>query len=46
MNDKVKVVKNGVTKEIQKKDLPEYIAMGWVEVLTNTVQIQKIDRIY
>lgn len=46
MNDKVKVTKNGVTKEIQRKDLPEYVAMGWVEVKTNTIQIQKIDRIY
>ena len=46
MNDKVKVSKNGITKEIQKKDLPEYVAMGWIELSTNTIQPKKIERIY
>lgn len=46
MNDKVKVSKNGITKEIQKKDLPEYVAMGWTEITTNTIQPKKVDRIY
>lgn len=46
MNDKVKVSKNGITKEIQKKDLPEYVAMGWIEVSTNIIQPKKIERIY
>ena len=46
MNDKIKVSKNGITKEIQKKDLPEYVAMGWNEVSTNTIQPKKIERIY
>ena len=46
MNDKVKVSKNGITKEIQKKDLPEYVAMGWRELSSNTIQPKKIERIY
>ena len=46
MNDKVKVSKNGITKEIQKKDLPEYVAMGQNEVSSNTIQPKKIERIY
>lgn len=46
MNDKIKVSKNGITKEIQKKDLPEYVAMGWNEVSSNTIQPKKIERIY
>ena len=31
-NEKAKVTKDGVTKTIQKKDLPDYISMGWKEV--------------
>ena len=31
-NEKVKVQKDGITKEIQKKDLPNYVALGWKEV--------------
>lgn len=31
MNEKVKVFKGLITKEIQKKDLPQYVAMGWQE---------------
>ena len=46
MNDKVKVSKNGITKEIQKKDLPEYVPMAWIELSTNTNQPKKIERIY
>ncbi len=32
MNEKVKVQKGTVVKTIQKKDLPQYVAMGWKEV--------------
>ena len=32
MNEKVKVTKGMITKEIQRKDLPQYVAMGWIEV--------------
>ena len=32
MIEKVKVTKDTITKEIQKKDLPQYVAMGWREV--------------
>ena len=28
----VKVMKAGITKSIQEKDLPQYISMGWKEV--------------
>lgn len=28
----VKVTKDGITKTIQKKDLSQYLAMGWKEV--------------
>lgn len=28
----VKVVKDGITKEIQKKDLSLYLSRGWIEV--------------
>ena len=31
MNEKVKVQKGQIIKEIQKKDLPQYISMGWQE---------------
>lgn len=31
MIEKVKVTKGAITKEIQKKDLPQYVAMGWKE---------------
>lgn len=32
MIEKVKVSKDGITKEILKKDLPQYISLGWTEV--------------
>ena len=32
MIEKVKVTKDGITKEILKKDLPLYVTMGWKEV--------------
>lgn len=32
MIEKVKVKKGTITKEIQKKDLPQYVALGWLEV--------------
>lgn len=35
MIEKVKVRKDLIVKEIQKKDLPQYIAMGWQEVKEN-----------
>ena len=44
MNEKVKVAKQGITKEIQKKDLPQYVAMGWQEVRTY-VQTQTFKKI-
>ena len=28
----VKVFKEGITKEIKKKDLPTYVSLGWNEV--------------
>lgn len=31
--EKVKVQKDFVVKEIMKKDLPQYRAMGWKEVI-------------
>lgn len=30
--EKVKVRKDNITKEIQKKDLTDYLLMGWIEV--------------
>lgn len=32
MNEKVTIQKELITKKIQKKDLPQYLAMGWREV--------------
>lgn len=32
--EKVKVQKDFTVKEIMKKDLPQYRAMGWKEVVT------------
>lgn len=34
----VKVQKNGVTKQIRKVDLPEYITLGWIEVNEDVTQ--------
>ena len=28
----VKVIKDGITKEIKKKDLPTYVSLGWNEI--------------
>ena len=33
-NNKVKVIKDGIVKTINKEDLPTYIAMGWKEIPT------------
>ena len=41
--DTVKVTKDGIDKEIQKKDLPEYIALGWTEV---TNYVKKFARVF
>lgn len=30
----VKVMKDGITKEIKRKDLPTYISLGWNEIKT------------
>lgn len=43
-NEKVKVRKDGVTKEIQKKDLPDYIKLGWQEV-KDYFEVNKFQRI-
>lgn len=32
---RVKVVKDGITKEIYESDLPKYLAMGWIELKEN-----------
>lgn len=32
MIEKVKVKKGQITKEIMKKDLPQYVALGWIEI--------------
>lgn len=38
----IKVVNgNGIIKEIQKKDLSQYIAMGWKEVNNNQQNYQR-----
>ena len=29
---RVKVTKDGVTKEIYESDLPKYLALGWIEL--------------
>ena len=36
-NEKTRVTKDGVTKTIQKKDLPDYVSLGWIEVKANSV---------
>ncbi len=41
-NEKVKIVKGSITKEIQKKDLPLYINLGWHE---SNVEIRAYDRV-
>ena len=41
-NEKVKVVKDFVVKEIKKKDLPQYLAMGWKEEKFSTPKYNKI----
>lgn len=41
----VKVQKDGVQKEIQKKDLPKYLSMGWTEVVdfySNIMRVKKV----
>lgn len=41
----VKVRKDNVEKQIQKKDLPKYLAMGWVEVVdfySNIMRVKKV----
>lgn len=40
MNETVKVSKNGIVKQIQKKDLPQYLAKGW-KVVENYFDITK-----
>lgn len=45
MIEKVKVTKDGVTKEIQKKDLPQYIAMGWTLYRDYTTPIKQFTRV-
>lgn len=38
----VKVEKNGVTKEIKKSCLPDYIALGWKEVKDTSATTQDV----
>lgn len=43
--EKVKVQKGDIQKEIQKKDLPKYLALGWVEVVdfySNLMRVKKV----
>ena len=39
---KVKVMKNGVVKNINQNDLEVYIAMGWVEVKDFSTTFKKV----
>lgn len=32
MDERITIQKDLITKKIQKKDLPQYLAMGWREV--------------
>lgn len=45
MNEKVKVQKGTIVKEIQKKDLPQYIAMGWKEANSFEFKPKTYDKI-
>ena len=45
MIEKVKVQKGTIVKEIQKKDLPQYIALGWQEVKNYIDYTQKYKKV-
>ena len=44
-NDIVKVTKNGITKEILEKDLPDYIALGWRKLDKEPSIVQQLKKV-
>lgn len=44
-NDIVKVTKDGITKEILEKDLPDYIALGWRKLEKEISIVEQIKKV-